>query len=109
VKGVPGSVRLSKNKVIPITSDRGPKDLSDMEGDFVHAVGLLIGSRRFAYSAFGLAVKAWQKRVGISNAEASRRLGIDDSYMIKLIHGKKFPSDELLCRLRTIICGETLE
>lgn len=100
--------RKRGSKIIDITSDRGPDDLSSLEGDFVHSIGLALAAFKFSTRAFLATVAAWREREGLTEKEAAERLGLSRTYFTDLRLTGNEPSVETMMRFRVILCGNQL-
>lgn len=85
--------------------DRGPDDLTLLEGDYVHAVGLMNAAFSFAWRSFADALEAWRGREGLTIDRAAEMLDLSRAQVYYLLAGTFNPSHETLLRLRALMCG----
>lgn len=89
-----------------ITSDRGPKELDSLAGDYVHAVGIMQSAYRVAVGAVASVVRDWRVRDGLTQKQVAERLDVCLKWVWEIENGRRRPSPEVLARLRECLTGK---
>lgn len=94
--------------MLPAVSDRGPPELSDVEGDFVHAVGLVQSCYEFVTRGdyWKAAVNAYLARTDSTVSALSRRAGLPGGALALMLNGNRKVTRRVLVRLRAAICED---